>query len=194
MYTLKIASGLSLSLAVATACAAGCTTTDPATPADGGDDGSDSVVCVPDGSSYQEQTYEAGLTNPGRHGVLNFELLRADPAPPAQGLNTFQLKVTHSTDGSPFTGRLEFAPDGRGVYMPIHGHSPSAPIPMIAFDPSQGVFALSQMNFFMSGLWQVMVDAFDDAGDADAGPASDDASAGSPAVPTDIGVFYFCID
>jgi hypothetical protein len=190
MYALTKTSGPFASLVLAAACVAGCTS-DPATTADAGDDGADTVVCVVEGGAYPLDTYKDGLVKGGRQGVLNFDLVRADPAPPAQGLNTFMLKVTRA-DGTPFAGQLQFAPNGRGVYMPIHGHSPSAPIPMIAFDPSQGAFSLTQMNFFMSGLWQVEVYAYDDAGDG--GSSSDDASAGTPSVPVDIGVFYFCID
>lgn len=183
-------------LVVAAASSAACTK-DPATAEDAGDDGADTVVCIPDGSPYHPLTYAAGLSMPGQHGALSFDLLRADPAPPAQGLNTFTLKVTHM-DGTPFTGQLEFAPNGRGVFMPIHMHPPSAPIPMISFDPAQGTFDLTLMNFFMSGLWQVEVYAFDNPGDGDGGADSEDASSGNASTgsgaPTDIGLFYFCID
>ena len=78
--------------------------------------------------------------------------------------------------------------------MPLHNHGPTAPIPGVAFDASTGTFALTDMNFFMTGLWRVTVNAFEGVDPTDAGAASDDGGSGAAATPTDVGQFYFCIN
>ena len=170
----------------------GCTAS-PATAPDAGDTtAADAVVCAPEGGPYRVDTYAAHMKKAGENGVLTFELVVADPAPPAAlALNAFVLRITHA-DGTPFTGDLELAP--QGVFMPLHNHGPSSPIPTIAFDPSAETFTLAQMNLFMPGLWRVTVDAYEGES-ADASPAAEGgATSIAPPTPTDVGVFYFCVD
>jgi hypothetical protein len=199
------ARGLSVSVACAAACLSGCTTTSPGAVAAGAAaDASDMVECVADSGLYAIDTYEPNLQKAGLNGLLMFDLVSTDPAPPEQGEGKFVVKVTHA-DGSPFHGTLIVAPN-EGVWMPLHGHGADIPA-VITFDAVQSTYTLFPMDFIMVGLWRITLQAFEapDAGEAgpadsdadptdDAGP-SDDAAAVStvPALPTDTAVFYFCL-
>ena len=101
--------------------------------------------------------YEANLKKVGQSDALTFNLVSGAPAPPEQGQNTFVVQVTHA-DGSPFQGTLVIP--YQGMWMPLHGHgAPNQPI--ISFDTTQNAFVLSDMNFFMLGLWRVELQAFE---------------------------------
>ncbi|HEY4015886.1 MAG TPA: FixH family protein [Polyangiaceae bacterium] len=174
--------------AVATAA---CSSNDAATATDADvDAGSvgDTVECAGDASPYPVDVYEANLHKVGTNGVLTFNLVSSSPAPPEQGEDTFVVQVTHA-DGSPFTGTLVIPYEG--MWMPLHGHgAPSAPL--IAFDPAQNAFVLSDMDFFMLGLWRVQLQAFEADGSGEAGnDAETDAT--TNATPTDSATFYFCL-
>jgi hypothetical protein len=184
-----------MALVFASAAGASCSSKDAATTPDAGfDAGSvgDTVECAGDASPYPVDVYEANLKKVGQSSALTFNLVSSTPAPPEQGENTFVVQVTHA-DGSPFQGTLVIP--YQGMWMPLHGHgAPSQPI--ISFDPVQNAFVLSDMDFFMLGLWRLELQAFEaapssEAGSSDAG--ADDATTSAPATPTDTATFYFCL-
>jgi hypothetical protein len=174
----------------------GCSASSKATAASAAADPGDTVVCAPEGGPYTVDAYAPNLQKTGENGVLTFELVVADPAPPAaETLNTFVLKITHA-DGTLFTGQLAFAqPFPQGIFMPLHNHGPSSPIPTITFDASAGTYTLAQMNLFMPGLWRVTVDAYELSSSSEAGAEEDGgAMSVAPPPPEDVGVFYFCVE
>jgi hypothetical protein len=157
--------GRPLSAAIGVAVVAGCTSS-ASTQSDAGssDDGSDIVGCQ---SDPRVDTYSPGLTKPGQAKVFKFVLVSADPAPPAQYLNTWVLKIEDSA-GNPVTGATitSITP-----FMPDHGHGTS--VPQIATNPD-GTITVSSIYLFMLGVWRTTIVA----------------RAGST---TDAGVFWFCI-
>ncbi len=124
--------------------------------------------------------YAAGLKKASQSGAFQFELVSSTPAPPAQGDNTFLVRVT-AADGTPLTGQLNATLD-----MPEHGHT-SPKTPVITFDAASGTFSLDPMYLFMVGLWRIAFTFEPDAASGAAG-ASDAASA------ADFAVFQFCVD
>jgi hypothetical protein len=187
---------------IAAGLAAACSSKSPeaggavanATVAGNGSVAGDTVECVGDAGPYAIDAYEPNLKKAGQNGVLTFEIVSSDPAPPEQGDDTFVVKVTHA-DGTAFHGTLVLPTEG--LWMPLNGHGPTIPA-VITYDASQDTFTLAPVNLFMLGLWRVTLQAIEnpDANEGDAAEAgtSDDATAPSaPAQPTDAAVFYFCI-
>jgi hypothetical protein len=146
-----------------------CSSGDPlaAGAASGGEGGmADDVSCVGDS---RVDTYAAKLDKPGTRGVLSFELTSSEPAPPAKGSNTFELRILDA-DGVAVQGELSIALD-----MPDHGHGTSV-TPVITFDAASGVYTIAPVYLFMPGVWRIALDF-----DAD------------PDV-TDHALFFFCIE
>jgi hypothetical protein len=150
----------------------------------------DTVECAGDASPYPVDTYGANLKKVGESGVLAFNLVSSVPGPPEQGENTFVVQVTHA-DGSPFEGTLSIP--YQGMWMPLHGHgAPSQPV--ISFDPTQNAFVLSDMDFFMLGLWRIQLQAFEATASSEAGSDGEgDAAPSATTTPTDAAIFYFCL-
>jgi hypothetical protein len=131
--------------------------------------GNDTVSCEAD---PRVATYTAHLDESGSHG-LTFELVSADPAPPAKFGNSWVVMVKDS-DGTPLTGTL-----GVGLNMPSHGHGTQVP-PVITFDAATSTYTIDPVYLFMPGVWQITLDYYGDAGtDAD---------------PVDEASFFFCIE
>jgi YtkA-like protein len=158
----------------------------------GGGDDSGTVGCATNPGPYPIDTYTANLMRAGTSGILTFELVKSDPAPPEQGFNAFTVKVTHS-DGTPFTGELDIPP--KGIWMPAHAHGPSV-VPIIHFDASQNAYTVSQVDLFMPGVWRITFDAHETSGaTTDAAVSLDDAAAPDAGISvSDESVFYFCLD
>lgn len=152
--------GFSLALL---ALAVGCSSPAPATE-DAGASDTGTIGCATD---PRAQTYAPNLQRTGDGAALQFVLLSADPGPPLRGNNTWKVKVLTAA-GAPVTGAsLEAAP-----FMPEHGHGPSvAPTTTANAD---GTFTVSDLDFFMPGLWRVTFTA-------KAGTVTDTAS------------FFFCV-
>jgi hypothetical protein len=153
-------------------------------------DAGGTISCLPDSSSYRVDTYTPHLKKTGDAGVLSFELVRSDPAPPVQGKNTFIVKISR-TDGTPFTGTLYIDPYS-GVFMPLHGHGASDH-PVITFDPASETYTLAPMDLFMPGLWRITLQGYEAAAAPEAG-GPDDGGADAATSRVDTGVFYFCIE
>jgi YtkA-like len=184
-------------LCLALPCAAACSSQPSTGSSASGDTGDDSgtVGCLTNPGPYPVDTYSANMTRTGSKGALKFELVSSDPAPPAQGNDTFVVKISHA-DGSPFAGDLVI-PE-RGVWMPAHGHGPSV-VPIVTFDASQNAYSVAQVNLFMLGVWRLTFDAYETAAATDAAMSVDAADAAgaassSPPLPTDESIFYFCLD
>ena len=176
-----------LSLAVA---AAGLVACSAAAPAAGDAGASGTITCVPESGPYQVDTYSADMKRTGENGILSFELVRSDPAPPALGNNTFVVKISRA-DGSPFTGDLYIDPRS-GVFMPLHGHGASV-LPVVTFDPASGTSTLTPMDLFMPGLWRITLQGDEAAASSEAGIAGDGGMQVAQSA-VDIGVFYFCVE
>lgn len=94
--------------------------------------------------------YAAGLTQAGSKGILSFVLASADPAPPAVGLNNWTVAVLDASGTAQAATFVEVKP-----WMPYHGHGPSL-VPTISAGPD-GSYVVSNLDFFMVGVWQVTV-------------------------------------
>lgn len=154
-----------------------------------GDD-SGTVGCLTNPGPYPVDTYSAGLTRMGTKGLLTFDLVKSDPAPPAQGNDTLVVKVSHS-DGSPFVGDLVIPP--KGIWMPAHSHGASV-VPDVTFDALQGAYVVTPVVLFMPGVWRLTFDAQEKAPTDGATPAEAGGSSGTATPPTDESIFYFCVD
>jgi hypothetical protein len=96
------------------------------------------------------ETYAPDLTAPGNAGLLTFVLASATPAPPALGAaNVWTLKITDAS-GAP----VPHATFSRiRTWMPDHGHG--SPLDVVATSNGDGTYAITSLDFFMTGLWQV---------------------------------------
>jgi hypothetical protein len=175
---MRIRLGLVAVLAVSGAAAAnaGCASDAPAAAGSGGSNaldssfGGDSVSCVDD---PRVDTYTAKLEKPGARGLLDFELVASDPAPPAKGPNTFELSVKDA-DGMPLSGNL-----GVELLMPDHGHGTQVP-PVVTFDADSNEYDIDPVYLFMPGVWRVELDYYGDA------PLDSE--------PVDRATYFFCIE
>ncbi len=165
-------SGIGQVAALLGALSAACSSQTHSTP------GSDAGAALPMGTvscatDPRVDAFRAGLTKRGLAAALSFEILGAEPSPPAKGNTTLTLAIS-DTAGLPFEGHLEVT-----AKMPDHGH-PSPVVPVVNFDPDQAQYSISPLDFFMAGVWQVTLSA---ATDSSAGDA-----------PVDSCSFYFCIE
>jgi hypothetical protein len=160
---------------VAVVSSAGCGGTTSAPGADAGAAGGEGGALSGDVSCSDDarvDTYTAELAKVGDHGLLGFELVESDPAPPAKGPNTWTVAVTDA-DGIPMTGTLAV-----DLFMPDHGHGTSVP-PVVSFDDASGHFTVKPVYLFMPGVWRITLDYYADPADEK---------------PLDAAAFYFCIE
>lgn len=138
----------------------------------GGDDGSmDDVDCS---KVTGTDTFVVGLEKPGIGGNLDFQLMSADPAPPARDDNTWTVQLNSMAAGvvgAPIDGATLTATP----FMPSHQHgSPiRAEITPVAGQPGQ--YTISPVNMWMPGVWETTIKAT--SGDT-----------------TDTAVYRFCIN
>jgi hypothetical protein len=118
-------------------------------------------------------TYTAAMERAGSKGILTFQLVSSEPAPPAKGNNTFQVVVKDS-DGMPLGGTL-----GIDLEMPDHGHGTSV-TPVVSLDAGSDAYKITPVYLFMPGVWRVELDFYGDSG--------------TDAKPIDQATFYFCIE
>ena len=142
--------------------------------ADGSQGGQGSVISA--AASCQDDarvdTYAANLFRSGLNGQLSFTLVSVVPAPPAKGQNTFTVEVQDAA-GTPIEGDLTV-----DLLMPDHGHGTSV-VPEITFDAATNLYTLKPVYLFMSGVWRIRLNVYDDAND--------------PSGLVDSADFYFCI-
>ncbi len=126
----------------------------------------DIISCAND---PRAEPYVPNMSQPGNAGVLTFTLVSASPAPPALGDgNLWTLKVVDANGQS--------VPDVTfsliQTWMPDHGHGST---PGVAMSNGDGTYAISNLYFFMPGLWQITFNAQLPSG-ADAAPVTDSAT------------------
>ncbi len=143
----------------------GCTSDAPENDGAAGSLSGD-VSCAAD---PRVDAFRQGMSKTGERGVLSFQLLTSEPAPPAKGDNAFELRITDEND-EPVDVALTVE-----LSMPDHGHgSPVAP--KIGFEDEK--FRVAPLDLFMAGVWQI--DLF--------------AASGDDATPVDAARFFFCIE
>jgi hypothetical protein len=154
----------------------GCGSTAPKPLGSGGESatdsglgGDDTVTCATD---PRVDIYTAHLQKAGEKGVVTFELVSSDPAPPHKDGNVFVVAAADA-DGNALNGTLTADP-----YMPVHMHH--AVTPSVSFDPATNTYSVNPVYLFMPGLWRVELDYF---GDGDANGE-----------PVDRAYYYFCIE
>ena len=83
------------------------------------------------------------------------------------GLDVFTIAVTANADGGAATAAdgviMTIPTDVTDPYMPIHGHGGGGPV---ITTQGGGTFAVSNLDFFMAGWWQLYLDAQPAAGAA----------------------------
>ena len=115
------------------------------------------------------QAFVPNLTVAGSAGLLTFTITTASPSPPAMGdVNTWTLKITDA-EGAPVT---DAAFSMIKTWMPDHGHG--SPLVPVAASNGDGTYAVTSLDFFMAGLWQVTFFA-------------------SSGATSDSGMFSFCL-
>jgi hypothetical protein len=128
---------------------AGCTSSDGSS---GGvtpppDDGGPTVTCQGD---PRVDTYVANFTKASASGQMKVTLVSSDPAPPEKGTNTWKVKITDG-GGNPVSN----APLAVSTFMPDHGHTSSVKPSAVA--GPDGTYDLSNLYFFMPGVWRVTI-------------------------------------
>ena len=79
--------------------------------------------------------------------AYNVQLVSADPAQPATGLNTWTFKVTDASGSAVDNANVTITP-----WMPDHGHGPSV-VPQVT--DAAGVYTGTNIDLFMPGVWQL---------------------------------------
>ncbi len=102
--------------------------------------------------------YALPLTKAGDHHSLTFSLVSSTADPPARGNETMKIKIVDGS-GQPVVGATLTFPKLGGTYdpyMPDHHHGSAAPL---ATDNGDGTYTLTPLYFFMSGVWEVAIQA-----------------------------------
>lgn len=90
------------------------------------------------------------MTQESQHGKFTLQMLNADPAPPAKANNSWDIKLMDAA-GAP----LEGATITVKPFMPDHGHGSSIRAVVTEASSGGGEYAISPINLWMPGLWQV---------------------------------------
>ena len=145
----------------------------PATEGQTQSDAGDTPDAAPSfcASDPRALTFTPGLEQTGKSGALKAKLLTIDPAHVTKGDNAWTVQLLDASDHPVDGATLTIKP-----YMPDHGHG-SAIVPLSTPSGSDGKYAITRLNLFMPGLWQITITA---------------ATSASPAV-TDAIVFSFCV-
>lgn len=101
--------------------------------------------------------FVVGLDKPGQAGLLAFQMMSADPAPPQRGDNTWVVQLSELGSGgagAPIDGATLTATP----FMPEHQHgSPLRVVVTPAGAPGQ--YTLSPVNLWMPGVWETTIRA-----------------------------------
>lgn len=153
-------------IALSTACGSSSSPTTSTTDASTSGETSEDAGTVSCDKEPGLDTYVANLTKTGKSNV-SFVLVSGDPAPPARGTNTWNVKIS-GADGAPLDGaQVDVKP-----FMPKHGHGSSV-VPTVT-PTGAGTYAITNLNLFMPGLWTITITA-------------------KSGTTTDSAVFTFCI-
>lgn len=97
--------------------------------------------------------YSPGMTRASKSGRFNVRLLKATPAPPELGDNTWKVAIENS-DGTPAT---EATIASIQPFMPEHGHGTSVQAVVRASD-APATFEIERINLRMPKLWEVRIE------------------------------------
>lgn len=96
-------------------------------------------------------SYVAGLEKVGTGETLRVQLTQSDPIPKYTGYYTWKITILDNL-GQPIEG----AEVGAVPTMPDHGHGTYPPL-TTATENGEGVYTLTDMDLFMSGVWVVTI-------------------------------------
>lgn len=96
------------------------------------------------------EAYVAGMTQQSQEGRFALQLLQSDPAPPAKGDNTWDIRLLDATGASLDGATIDVQP-----FMPDHGHGTSLDAVVVPASSGKGEYSISPVNLWMPGLWQV---------------------------------------
>jgi hypothetical protein len=103
-------------------------------------------------------TFVVGLDKPGDNGALDFQMMSADPAPPARDDNTWIVQVSSMASGvvgAPIDGAtLAVTP-----FMPAHQHGSPIRTQITPVPGQPGQYSLSPVNLWMPGVWETTIKA-----------------------------------
>ncbi len=131
-----------LALALLAVPVAACGTT-----SDGGGGGGGSAPTSLCDTDPRAMTYAVGLSRTASGGALTVSFVDATPAPPAENLNTWLVKITDAS-GAPVTdATIAVKP-----FMPDMGHGSSI-TPEITPASAAGTYQVTLLDLFMPGIW-----------------------------------------
>jgi hypothetical protein len=115
--------------------------------ASGGTSGSSAVATSLCDTDPRAMTYKVGLSQTVTGGTMKVTLVDAMPAPPAENLNVWTVKLTDE-NGNPVTG----ATIAVKPWMPDMGHG-SSETPQITPMATEGMYQITVLDLFMPGIW-----------------------------------------
>lgn len=98
-----------------------------------------------DASRYDE--FAVGLSHRGESLTVRF--VRADPAPPIRGPNTWTMAVESATGDAVEIEGWQVRP-----WMPDHGHGSGIPV-VVSEGETSGQYVLDPVDLHMAGLWTI---------------------------------------
>ena len=122
-----------------------CSSSSHGTGADAGVDGA-LFSCA---KETRAPPYMPGYVRTSMSGAVTATLLSSDPAPPAQGNNTWMITLAEASSGAPLDG---VTMDVTGL-MPDHGHPLGVPPTVMA--SGSGQYAVEDIDMFMAGYWEI---------------------------------------
>ena len=94
--------------------------------------------------------YVPGLEQAGMGGLVKAKILDMKPAAVTTGVNTWTVQLA-GVDGAAMDGATITMPK---PYMPDHRHYSSG-VPQGKAEGADGKYAITNLNFFMPGIWQI---------------------------------------
>jgi hypothetical protein len=160
-----------LPLALTVACSSGSGSSQTVSQSEnaGGDDAEADGATISCANDPRAEAFVPNFTVAGSAGLFTFTITTASPAPPAVGdVNTWTLKITDAQGALVTDATFSMIK----TWMPDHGHG--SPLTVVAASNGDGTYAITSLDFFMTGLWQVTFFA-------------------SSGAASDSGLFSFCL-
>jgi hypothetical protein len=107
--------------------------------------------------------YMPGYMRTSMSGAVTATLLSSDPAPPAQGNNTWMVALADASTGAALDG-VAMVVTG---LMPDHGHPLG--VPPTVMPSGGGQYAIDDIDMFMAGYWEITLALTLPAGVVDGG-------------------------
>ncbi len=139
-------------LALATACSSGPGANQAASQSEstGAPDAEADGATISCANDPRAQPFVPNFTVAGAAGLFTFTITTASPTPPAVGdVNTWTLKITDASGAAVTDATFSMIK----TWMPEHGHG--SPLAVAATSNGDGTYAVTSLDFFMTGLWQV---------------------------------------